>query len=100
MKEPPKITYIKIGDEIFARVSNEWYKSKIRQKNYLFKGGYRVGRPETKRGRPSKKKMDFNKVTRKEFKRLDTERRTSRTNSVFVAPRKITEWTGIKRKKA
>jgi hypothetical protein len=55
-----------------------------------------------KRGRPSKKKMDFNKVTRKEFKRLDTERRTSKEQIPFFTwlSRKITEWTGIKRKKA
>jgi|TARA_B100000925_G_scaffold193712_1_gene146633 hypothetical protein len=52
MKEPPRITYIKIGDEIFARVSNEWYKSKIDGKKTIYlKGGYRVGRPETKKGK-------------------------------------------------
>ena len=36
MKEPPRITYIKIGDEIFARVSNEWYKSKIDGKKTIY----------------------------------------------------------------
>ena len=46
--------------------------------------------------------MDFNKVTRKEFKRLDTERRTSKEQIPFFTwlSKKITEWTGIKRKKA
>jgi hypothetical protein len=48
-KMPERITYLKLGCHIFAKVSGEWYKSIITNDKIIYLiGGNRVARPEHK----------------------------------------------------